>query len=418
MFITWKKEQNVFDVPMDSVSVVDVVNAFETYTVPYHVLYKPFKYLIILDLETSDLSRTMVVQHNVVENAKNEGKVIEKGTVGCKVIENGKVEHENDKVGCKVIENDKIGVELLENAKNDDKVTEKDTVGCKVIENAKNDDNIMDVINEVVRHVRHVQNTTKNVQNDTDCLPSQFMVDYIPVITQVGAIVYNFNKFMTSENTIAVMDSGVVFNKRRCTKRADTAQFIWNIINEHKDCLVVAHNGFGFDYKIILSYLLKYGDFQAEKMELLKKVKFYDSLVAVKKITQMRHNSHKNCDLFAQYAQNYTCKLNLLKEAHEAVADCYMTTAWCHSLRKYLKFNTYTDGGQLLKFYEQRLQRLMQYKPSKAGANTISGRSYTYRKRKLVETTIKKTPFTKEEKLEKLRQNVRKLGTKRSNVQN
>lgn len=165
----------------------------------------------------------------------------------------------------------------------------------------------------------------------------------IPNITELGILVIKTKDFLTQKN-VSKITIELKINIKNYTNR----EFILKIIeiNNIYKPLFVAHNGYIFDYKIILYYIL------FEKLN-TETFCLYDSYIAAKNnITTVKR--FRNIDLFMHYIEHYKDNANLIHHAHEAYFDCLMLYSWLHAAKDQLNFAKYYNDFELLNLFDTK----------------------------------------------------------------
>ena len=124
---------------------------------------------------------------------------------------------------------------------------------------------------------------------------------YIPDIKQFAALVFDGETCIDELNIIKYK------NFRTLTETINL------FLMKYKDALIIAHNGFKFDFIILHAHFLLY---------LNKKFNFncFDSYVFIKKYNKC---NNKNYELYRKY-----CKDELSMNVHTAYADAKMLASW------------------------------------------------------------------------------------------
>lgn len=203
----------------------------------------------------------------------------------------------------------------------------------------------------------------------------------IPSILEIAIYVYDFNQFLESASLPEPVEKAVLVSKdvtvrvtsnkksrfaanvrnnnKRAGVRAEQNNDILSDINfievfvdiaKRYEPLFVAHNGFSFDFKILIAYMHYFGNG-------LKDIKTFDSLAEVFRIDLKRKTNLltlQNSDIFVYFLDDYKSKANLKQSEHTAAADCEMTALWCHQLRVVMDFANYISTDDLMTVYKNK----------------------------------------------------------------
>ena len=168
--------------------------------------------------------------------------------------------------------------------------------------------------------------------------------DFIPNIKQLACILYKTKDFFENPS----VDK---FTCYECKNLNSHSGYIINFLKLYtyydNPCLI-AHNGCGFDFKIIIAHIKRYipKDLLYLK-EICNTLRFFDTYVAIQVLLRRQNpqkwskQSLKNTSLFMKYCINYTQHSYLVDLTHQALPDCKMTLLWVHALRHHLNWKQY-----------------------------------------------------------------------------
>ena len=182
---------------------------------------------------------------------------------------------------------------------------------------------------------------------------NESMIDIIPTILQLGIVVYTFEEFMNTEDTSRLLDLGRVYNFMTPSMDEVVAQ-LKNIYEKFDDIIFIAHNGNSFDFKIIISYLVFNECPLRFRSSWCNNLRFSDSMMEIKRIDkekQYNRVNYKNITLFSHYLNKYQNCGNLVKNIHDAVTDCKITSAWIHALKNEFDFKNCMNTKSLIEKY-------------------------------------------------------------------
>lgn len=102
----------------------------------------------------------------------------------------------------------------------------------------------------------------------------------------------------------------------------ETIHQFWQIYEALNYPTLVAHNGNGFDFLILIASTYRY---VANAANLVKKMTFFDTYVMIK-IAKIKNRA--NLNMFLRYGQYYPQYHNLHFQQHQSLADCQMLLLW------------------------------------------------------------------------------------------
>ena len=166
--------------------------------------------------------------------------------------------------------------------------------------------------------------------------------EYIPNIKQLACILFKTKDYFIS-NSISEFPLCYEFKNLK-----SHSGYIINFIQIYTNYgypYIIAHNGCGFDFKIILSHISRY---MPKNMLKLNYFRTFDTYVAIQQFMSKNKNKNKytkpslkNVSLFMKYCFNYEKYSYLANMAHQALPDCKMMSLWVHVLRHQLNWNRY-----------------------------------------------------------------------------
>lgn len=196
---------------------------------------------------------------------------------------------------------------------------------------------------------------------------------------------YNLYRRLIDKTNATTDSDSIAYSIRVKSSRTDSHLKLFDSLVERFDpatTLYVAHNGFNYDFKIILNLLKR------NKREYCTGMRFSDSLVMVKNCKKMNRDadaarsphrvrlhaspvsSFKNVELFKRVQTNWEL-YHLLADAHTSSGDTTMLVCWTVALDLYNSHEPLVEctGERLLAVYRDRLERLR--RPEKATAARI-----------------------------------------------
>lgn len=116
------------------------------------------------------------------------------------------------------------------------------------------------------------------------------------------------------------------------------------------DAVLIAHNGFCFDFPILYAWA---SFLEGEFKSVMESFQYADTLQEV--LIRQIPKPHKNTNLFLRYIDNYKSEIILFDDAHSALPDSIMLSLWSCILN--CKYQTHSifdimQAHQVLKFTE------------------------------------------------------------------
>lgn len=167
----------------------------------------------------------------------------------------------------------------------------------------------------------------------------------IPRILQFGCIVFSIREFFDEKSKKRPLPLDTVDESDISPSKL--FKIIENLMTQYPKAVFVAHNGIAFDFKIIISYLLLLFKNKPEiSKSIVESLMFVDTLPAIK---ALKFHCCKNTELYKNICINVDA--DLLNNAHEAVADCLITSNWLWKMRYEIKLESYSTFNNLVALY-------------------------------------------------------------------
>lgn len=141
---------------------------------------------------------------------------------------------------------------------------------------------------------------------------------------------------------------------KQTTEATDYMDVMLQVIRKYNP-IFIAHNGFGFDYRILFQHA---NECALNLKEYSKKHRYADSLDMIKSSPLNPKINSKNGTLFQQFhVERYSTDVMLLSNQHEALPDAKMTMLWCFATKQHLDFNKHMSFTELEKLYKREWQK-------------------------------------------------------------
>lgn len=190
--------------------------------------------------------------------------------------------------------------------------------------------------------------------------------EYIPAIVQLSMVLCKYEhfkdlnpiiKYMNDESIIKIMDF------KDTTSNLEYIEEFLKIIIKYNYPLVISHNGCNFDFRILLSNIIRFQEHYPTKynyLDIFLNLKFFDTLVAIRLHNKETINL-KNGTLFKYYAffGQYKKVITFVENSHNSVYDTLMLLLWNHTIHhikqgQFITTKYYLSGNRLLSiFYDE-----------------------------------------------------------------
>lgn len=173
----------------------------------------------------------------------------------------------------------------------------------------------------------------------------------IPEIKEISMLVFKTYNFLHEPELCKPVEINTLTSGKYITL---DALCLFQSINNLYNPIFIAHNGYTFDFFIILTLL--YGN----NINITRSLKFYDSLSFARDSGHFK--SCKNVDIFKLFLPRYANYANLIHQAHTAEADALMTALWMHQMKHLIDLNEYKTKEELCDNYQNMYKRTLSVK--------------------------------------------------------
>ncbi|UBZ25659.1 hypothetical protein QKT26_gp69 [Carcinus maenas nudivirus] len=152
---------------------------------------------------------------------------------------------------------------------------------------------------------------------------------FIPNIREFSMI--HVTKFLPTTST-AIMDENNTNTYCYSTNvsYSDTINHFCFLYKKLDYPVIVAHNGFKFDFLLLIAHIYRY---VKNPEEIVHRMKFYDSFVTVRS----KYDKLKNIDLFMKFEDKYSQYGYLKHKQHKSKEDSQMLALWFNEYVRKLK---------------------------------------------------------------------------------
>ncbi|QBB28673.1 hypothetical protein HgNV_068 [Homarus gammarus nudivirus] len=159
---------------------------------------------------------------------------------------------------------------------------------------------------------------TKNVNvnniNESNVAFFDLEPDYIIGSVEDGTYIPNIREW-------AILHQNKEYEYKTHTNYTETINEFWKLYQKLNYPYLIAHNGFSFDFLILIAHIYRY---LQDPFAKIKNFNIFDSYVFIKPY----NIKYSNMDLFLHYKHKYLEYDRLQYNQHEALADVKMLSLW------------------------------------------------------------------------------------------